>query len=149
LIAVDTNLLVYALREDSPWHDSARGHLVDLAEAGSPWAIPAPCLHEFLAIATHPRIYLPPTPSSVAIDFVQALFESPTLQILSETDGYWDIFIALMSSAKIVGPKVHDGRIAALCLHHRVAELWSADRDFGRFPELKTRNPLVSKKPKS
>ena len=60
LIAVDTNLLVYAHREDSPWHDAAYRSLVGLAEGRTPWAIPWPCLHEFLAIVTHPRIYSPP-----------------------------------------------------------------------------------------
>lgn len=46
-------------------------------------------------------------------------------------------------TARIAGPAVHDARIAAICLQHGVSELLSADRDFSRFPELKTRNPLV------
>lgn len=41
------------------------------------------------------------------------------------------------------GAMVHDGRIAALCLHHGVSELWTADRDFSRFATLAVRNPLV------
>ena len=57
MIAVDTNILVYAHREDSPWHDSAYASVVDLAEGRALWAIPWPCVHEFLAIVTHPRIY--------------------------------------------------------------------------------------------
>ena len=36
-----------------------------------------------------------------------------------------------------------DARIAALCLSHGVSELWSADRDFSRFPDIAVRNPLV------
>jgi len=35
------------------------------------------------------------------------------------------------------GGLIRDARIAALCLHHRVAVLWSSDRDFSRFPELR------------
>ena len=50
---------------------------------------------------------------------------------------------ALLAQARTVGPAVHDARIAALCLQHGVRELWSADRDFGRFPALKVLNPLV------
>jgi uncharacterized protein len=61
VIALDTNLLVYAHREDSPWHDAAYARLTELAEGRALWAIPWPCLHEFLAIVTHPRIYAPPT----------------------------------------------------------------------------------------
>jgi predicted nucleic acid-binding protein len=46
--------------------------------------------------------------------------------------------------ARVVGPEVHDARVATLCLQHGVRELWSADRDFGRFPGLRTVNPLVA-----
>jgi predicted nucleic acid-binding protein len=56
MIAIDSNLLVYAHREDAPWHDNAYARIVELAEGQSLWAIPWPCIHEFLAIVTHPRI---------------------------------------------------------------------------------------------
>jgi predicted nucleic acid-binding protein len=49
----------------------------------------------------------------------------------------------VLERAKITGPRVHDGRIASLCIHHGVRELLSADRDFTKFGELKTRNPLA------
>ena len=143
MIAVDTNLLVYAHREDSPWHARAFGSLQQLSEGRAPWAIPWPCLHEFLAITTHPRIYAPPTPLAAAIDQVSAWLESPSLVLLAEGPGYWPEFSALVSSARSSGPQVHDARVAAICLQHGVTELWTADRDFGRFPALVTRNPLV------
>ena len=102
-----------------------------------------PCIHEFLAVATHPRIFSPPTPLNIARDFVSTLLKSPSLEVLSEGPGYWVVLNSLLRKAKVAGPKVHDARIAALCLHHRVSELWTADRDFRRFPELTTRDPLV------
>ena len=67
MIALDTNVLVYAHREDSPWHEAAHARVAELAEGRAPWVIPWPCLHEFLAIVTHPRIYGPPTPLAAAI----------------------------------------------------------------------------------
>jgi len=141
--ALDTNILVYAHREDSEWHETAYAAVARLAEGGAPWAIPAPCLHEFLAIVTHPRIYQPATPLELALDQVAAWLESPSLVIISESEGYWDQLHALLLSSRVTGGKVHDARIAALCLHHRVTELWSADRDFTRFVGLRVRNPLV------
>ncbi len=54
MIAVDSNLLVYAHREDSPWHDVAYERIAKVAEGRTPWAIAWPCLHEFLAIVTNP-----------------------------------------------------------------------------------------------
>jgi toxin-antitoxin system PIN domain toxin len=143
VIAVDTNILVYAHREDAQWHDVAHDRLTGLAEGRAPWAIPWPCLHEFLAIVTHPRIYAPPTPADAAIDQVDAWLESPSLTLLAESEGYWPDLRATLREGRIGGPLVHDGRVAALCRLHGVRELWTVDRDFGRFPGLTARNPLV------
>jgi toxin-antitoxin system PIN domain toxin len=143
VIALDTNLLVYAHREDSGWHEPAYACIEGLAEARGPWAIPWPCVHEFLAVVTHPRIYHPPTPVSQALDQVSAWLEAPSLVLLSESDGYWEELNRLVQNGQVKGPQVHDARIAALCLHHGIEELWSADRDFSRFPELRVRNPLI------
>ena len=143
MIAVDSNLLVYAHREDSPWHDAAYSRMVELAEGRAPWAILWPCIHEFLAIVTHPRIYSPPTPLENAIDQVEAWLESPTLVVISESADYWLELRAALLSARVSGPQVHDARIVTICQQHGVSELWSADRDFGRFPGLTVRNPLV------
>jgi toxin-antitoxin system PIN domain toxin len=143
LIAVDTNLLVYAHRRDSPWFEPARRALRLLVEGSAPWGIPWPCLHEFLAISTHPNIYRPPTDLARALEQVTALVASPSLMLLSEPAGYWPVLGRLLAGGRVTGAKVHAARIAALCLCHGVSELWSADRDFSRFPELATRNPLV------
>src|SRR5215467_4341675 len=102
MIAVDTNLLVYAHREDSPWHDAALTKMTELAEAKSPWSIPWPCIHEFLAIVTHPRIYSPPTPLAAAINQIEAWFESPSLVLLAETEGYWPELRSAKSKAASV-----------------------------------------------
>lgn len=144
MIALDTNILVYAHREDAPWHEAASTHVAALAEGRAAWAIPWPCLHEFLAIVTHPRIYQPPTPLPAAVDQVGAWLESPTVVLLAESAGYWTILGATLTAGQVTGPQVHDARVAALCRHHGVRELWSADRDFSRFPELSVRNPLVA-----
>lgn len=144
MIAVDTNLLVYAHRAESEWHDRASACIGELAEGRSPWAIPWPCIHEFLAIATHPRIWDPPTPTAAALDQVEAWLESPSMALLAEGSEHWDELRTLIEAGRIAGPRVHDARIAALCLAHGVRELWTADRDFGRFPALSTVNPLTT-----
>lgn len=143
MIAVDTNLMVYAHREDSPWHEVAYSQVAELAESRSPWAIPWPCLHEFLAIVTHPRIFAPPTPLDIALDQVEAWLESPSLVLLSESEGYWPELRSALQSSHVTGAQIHDARIAAICRTHGVHELWTADRDFSRFPGLNIRNPLI------
>jgi predicted nucleic acid-binding protein len=94
-------------------------------------------------VVTHPRIQRAPTPLLVALDQIEAWLESPTLSLLTESDGHWPELRRLMLAGNIAGPLVHDARIAAICLQHGVRELWTADRDFSRFPQLKTVNPLV------
>ena len=143
MIALDTNLLVYAHRKDSPWHAAAARVVRDLAEGRAAWAIPWPCLYEFLAVVTHPRIYTPATPLARALEQVDAWLESPSLSVLAESHDHWASLRSLLQGARVAGPLVHDARVAALCIAHGVRELWSADRDFGRFPMLAVPNPRV------
>jgi toxin-antitoxin system PIN domain toxin len=145
LIAVDTNILVHAHREDSPFHGAAADCMTEVAEGQANWAIPWPCLHEFLAIVTHPRIYTPPSPLPRALDQIDAWLESPTLVLLAEATGYWPTLRALILAGRVTAGRVHEGRIAALCRQHAVRELWSADRDFSRFAGVSVVNPLVAR----
>jgi predicted nucleic acid-binding protein len=101
------------------------------------------CVHEFLAIVTHPRIYAPPTPLARALDQVDAWLESPTLVLLAESPAHWPTLRSLLAGGRVTGAQVHDARVAALCRQHGVRELWSADRDFNRFPGLAVLNPMV------
>lgn len=143
MIAVDSNILVYAHREDAPFHAVASRRVAELAEGRALWAIPWPCIHEFLSVVTHPRVYNPPTALSLALDTVDAWLQTPTLLLLAEADEYWPQLRSMITAGKIVGARIHDARIAALCRQHGVRELWSADRDFSRFPDLTVINPLT------
>ncbi|MDR2013004.1 MAG: PIN domain-containing protein [Rhodanobacter sp.] len=143
MIALDTNLLVYAHRAENPFHPAAAKLVSELAESKAAWAIPWPCLHEFYGVITNRRIHHVPTPVDVALKQIDVWLESPTLHLLSEPPAHWSALRELIAKAKLQGPMVHDARIAALCFSHGVRELWSADRDFSRFPNLRVRNPLV------
>ena len=90
MIALDTNILVYSVREDSPWHKAALACVRRLAEGSHVWAVAWPCLHEFLAVVTHARIYNPPTPLQDAIRQVDYWLESPALRLIGEGPAHWD-----------------------------------------------------------
>lgn len=143
MIAVDTNILVFAHRADSPFHDRARSALEALAAGPQTWAIPWPCVHEFFAVVTHPRICRTATPPETAFAQLRALQSLANLTFIAEMDEHLMHLEPLALAAKAQGGAIHDARIAAICLSHGVAELWSADRDFSRFPTLAVRNPLV------
>jgi toxin-antitoxin system PIN domain toxin len=143
LIAVDTNILVYAHRQDMPWSKQARACVARLAESDSSWAIPWPCIHEFLGVVTHPKIFPIPTPLIHALAQIEIWQESSSLQLIAEAAGYWDELKRALESGRITGPAIHDAKIFAICRSHGVRELWSADRDFSRFAGLRIVNPLI------
>lgn len=146
MIATDTNILVYAHRSDSEWYEQARSSMQSLAEGRVAWGIPWPCIHEFMAIVTHPRIYRPPSTTEQAIGQVDAWFESPVAELLAESESHWAVITEQLVAGRIRGPMIHDAKIAALCITHGVSEFWTADRDFSRLPALPTRNPLVDRR---
>jgi predicted nucleic acid-binding protein len=94
-------------------------------------------------IATHARTFDPPSPLVDALGAVESWHSFPTTVLLAEVDGYADILSRILREAKVVGSRVHDARIAALCRQHAVDELWTADRDFSRCAGVTTRNPLL------
>jgi toxin-antitoxin system PIN domain toxin len=142
VIAVDTNLLVYAHRPEMPFHERARQVLTEAVAASEPVGVPWPCAHEFLAPVSNPRIFRDPTPMDVALDAVRRLLTSLSGGFLAEGEGYLDALERIARPALLQGAIVHDARIAALCIYHGVRVLWSADRDFSRFPDLTVVNPL-------
>ena len=143
MIAVDTNILVYAHRGESPFHAPAFDCLKSLAEGRQPWGIPVSCLHEFLSVVTNPKVFSPPSSFEQALVQVDAWLASPTALLLHSGPQHWKILSDLTRKAKLQGGQFHYARIAAICVENGVSVLWSADRDFGRFKALKTVNPLV------
>ena len=104
--------------------------------------MPWPCIHEFLAIVSHPRFYDPPSTITEAVNQVEAWLESPVAELLAETDTHWSFLKEQLENGRVRGAMVHDARIAAICIASGVTEFWTVDRDFSRFPGLVTRSPL-------
>jgi len=144
VIAVDTNLLVYAHRSDSVFHAAAKRTLVGLAEGRAAWAIPWPCLHEFVCVVTHARIFRPPSTVEEAVGQTEAWLESPSVVLLGEPSRYWEALASAVRLARATGPLVYDARIATICRLHGVRELWTTDHDFSRFAGLAVWNPLLA-----
>ncbi len=143
MIAVDTNVLVYAHRRESRVHERAARVLRELAEGRRSWAIPWPCCYEFLSVVTNRRIWRGAESSPEdGWNQLRAWIDSPSIRLIGETGGFPDILGQLVRRPRVRGPLVHDARVAAICLAHGVDELLTRDRDFALFPELKTRDPL-------
>jgi toxin-antitoxin system PIN domain toxin len=138
VIAVDTNVLVYAHRAEMPRHVEARDRLVALAEGDAPWAIPVICLGEMVRVLTHPRLFDPPFTAEEACTAVERILESPTLRVLVPGARFLALFAAATRSANAIGNLAFDAQIAALCVEAGVSALLTEDRDFSRFEGLRT-----------
>jgi toxin-antitoxin system PIN domain toxin len=143
MTAVDTNLLVYAHRRESRHHGASSAVVRALAEGRERWALPWPCLYEFFSVVTNPRIWKNAASSpDHAWRQIAAWSGSPSATLLAETDDFLAVLERFARRPRVRGQIVHDARVAAICVAHGVDELLTADRDFGLFPELRTRNPL-------
>lgn len=146
MIAVDTNILVFAHRTESPKHEDAVRWLVSLAEGTVPWALPVFCMGEFLRVVTHRSIFSPPSTLTQALGALENLLQSPSIRLLFPGAIYFEHLVQMLHDAGASGNLVFDAQIAALCREHGVDRLLTDDRDFARFPHLKTISPEVDPK---
>lgn len=138
MIAVDTNILVYAHRTGQPKHAAAREALRELSEGGA-WAIPVFVLAEFLRVATHPRTLTPPSEERDAVAALDDLIGSPGVRILSPGGRFWPLMRETVLAAGVRGNVIHDAAIATVCREHGVTEILTHDRDFERFAGITVR----------
>jgi len=144
VLAVDTNVLVYAHRRECEEHRQALGRIRSLAESQEPWAIPWPCVYEFFSFVTNVRIWKHAASTQAqAWDQIEVWTASPGLRLLGETTGFVSVLERFVKRPRVLGAVVHDARIAALCVAHGVEGLLSRDRDFSLFPELAIENPFA------
>lgn len=143
MIAIDTNILIYAHRQDFAQHRAAKDALNALHTSQKNWAIPLVCLHEFLSQVTGFRAPYTPTPVKDAFMQIRVWMQSETMTLLRPTEQHIDVLEQVVTHGQARGGQIHDARIAAICLENGVRQLWTADRDFARFAQLlPTHNPV-------
>jgi toxin-antitoxin system PIN domain toxin len=138
VIAVDTNVLLYAHRQETPVHDRAMAHLRALAEGRDPWGLPVFCLAELVRVATHLRVFTPPSTLAQALDFLDGVLASPSVRMLLPTPAFAASFREACEAGGVRGNLAFDAQIAASCREHGIDTILTADRDFARFPWLRT-----------
>jgi len=143
--AVDTNILVYAHREELPRHEAALELLRSLSGSPEPWVLLWPCVYEFIRVVTHPRLFDPPTPLDEAVTAVEGLLSSPSVLLLSETKRHPTWFSRMVLDSGASGNLVFDAHVAALMREHGIDEIITSDRDFHRFPGIRVSNPFAGR----
>jgi toxin-antitoxin system PIN domain toxin len=136
VIAVDTNILVFAHRRHLAPHRQAVAWLRALAEGKSPWGMPVFCIGEFVRIVTHPGVFDPPSTLRQATSALRSVLGSPTVRILKPSDNFPTLYEEALERADARGNMAFIAQIAAVCREHGAAELLTMDRDFARFDNL-------------
>jgi hypothetical protein len=140
VILADVNVLIRAFREDAPDHEKHRDWLERTVAAESAFGVSDLVLSGFLRVATHPRIFAPPTPLDRALEFVGSLRTQPNCVRIAPGERHWRIFTRLCREVDARGNLVPDAYHAALAIESG-SEWVTIDRDFSRFPGLKWRLP--------
>ena len=144
MFVVDTNVLVYAADEDSPFHARCFEQLNSWRAQPAAWYTTWGILYEFLRISTHPRVLRAPWTAGEAWRFVRAIVESPGLGILVHTERHMAVAAQVISEIPhLAGNLMHDAHTAVLMREHGVRRIYTRDADFHRFPFLEPVDPVV------
>ncbi|MDE2655815.1 MAG: type II toxin-antitoxin system VapC family toxin [Gemmatimonadetes bacterium] len=139
MIAIDTNVLVYAHREETGLHAVAGRVLVAMAEGATRWGLPVFCIGEFIRVVTHRRVFSPPSTLSQATGFLTDVIASPSCRIVRPGPEFTSLLVETVLRTGARGNLVFDAQIVALCREHGIATILTNDRDFERFHDLSVR----------
>lgn len=139
MIAIDTNVLVYAHRAETEFHAAAARELIALAEGAAHWGLPIFCAVEFLRVVTHRRVFNPPSTLEQAVDFLEGVVASPSCRVVLPGAGFLGLLTDASRRADARGNLLFDAQTAALCREHGISAILTNDRDFERFDGLEVR----------
>ena len=143
MILVDTNVLVYAADERSPFHESCLEWLHRQHARPDAWFTTWSILYEFLRVATHPRVFRRPWRAAKAWEFVSALLTSPGLSVLVATPRHGEVARDLIAEMPhLSGNLVHDAHTAILMREHGIKQICTRDTGFHQFRFLQVIDPL-------
>lgn len=140
MILPDVNVLVYAYRQDAPRHERYRHWLEGVLAGREAYGVSDLVLWGFVRVVTHPRVFSPPSPTAHALEFAEVLRGHPNCVHVAPGERHWNIFIGLCRDAGVRGNLVPDAYLAALAIESG-SEWMTSDRDYGRFPGLRWRDP--------
>jgi toxin-antitoxin system PIN domain toxin len=140
--SVDVNILLYASDTSSPKHAEAIRFLKQRASDPDLFCIAWPTLIAFLRIATHPRIFAEPLSPDDALGNVESLLSLPRVRLLSEGEGFLEVYREVTARFPVRGNLVPDAQLAALLRQHGVRRLYTVDRDFRKFDFLEVADPF-------
>jgi hypothetical protein len=141
-VAVDVNVLLYASDRSSAFRARASELLRALSEGQQIFCLAWTTVMSYLRISTHHAIFERPLSPEEAMRNMETLLRLPHVRMLSEDEGFWDVYRVLAKEATLRGKLVPDAHLAAVLRQHGVSTLYTNDSDFRKFPFLRVINPF-------
>ncbi len=141
MIAIDTNLLIYAHRAGLPQHRAAQRALAKARNDPRGWGIALPSVAEFWSVVTHPASAGGPSTPQQAHDFLAALVEAEAAVWLPG-ENFGEILARVAADLKVQGLRIFDLQIALTALENGASEIWTHDAGFLMVPGLRVHDPL-------
>jgi toxin-antitoxin system PIN domain toxin len=150
VFVVDTNVLLYAADRHCPEHARCRELLETWRYDPLPWYLSWNIVYEFLRVSTHLQVFRMPWSVSEGWQFVEALFASPGLRVLTATPRHAEIAAqTLVEMPHLYGNLLHKGHTAILMREHGIRRIYTRDGDFHKFAFLEAIDPMAPGRPKS
>jgi toxin-antitoxin system PIN domain toxin len=142
-VLIDANILLYAVDQESPFHERSASWLTAQLNGPRRVALPWPTLVAFLRISTNARAFREPLAASTAWAHVHAWLDTEPAWVPVPTERHGDVFESLITRYHLTAGRISDAHVAALAIEHGLT-VCSADTDFARFTELQWLNPLAA-----
>jgi hypothetical protein len=141
VIVIDANLLIYSYDAASPHHLKSSTWVEQTLSSGEPVGLSWQTVSAFLRVVTNRRLPGKRVDLREALDAVQEWLQVPSVSILIPGEGHWAVLRRMILEGGASGPLVSDAQLAALTIEYG-GVLYTADRDFARFPGLRWKNPV-------
>jgi uncharacterized protein len=140
---IDANIFLYAVNTNSEYHLKAKAFVEKCAETPEQWCMPWPVVYAFVRISTHPSILPHPLSPAHAVAVIDQILELPHVVAVGEDDpDFWKLFRHDIAALHLRGNLITDALLVAIMRSHGVSTMYSKDRDFLRFSEIKVVDPL-------
>jgi predicted nucleic acid-binding protein len=144
MIAIDTNLLIYAHRSATAEHRAARKAIEAALNTAGGCGITLPSIAEFYSVVTHPAASGRPSSARAAADFLASLRESG-VEELAPGPAFAVKLVQMAADLGVVGARIFDLQIGLCALDGGATELWTHDGSFVKIPGLSVHDPIAGK----
>ncbi len=140
---MDTNILVYALDTESPFHLEAIDFVDRTARGRLKIGISPQVVGELYATITNPKKASHPLSPNEAVHVITPIWEAENIRRIFPKQETLDLTLSLVKRYQLKSLAFFDAQIVATMLDNGITTIYTAnEEDFAIFEEIKATNPF-------